>query len=181
MSAGWLTARCLRRSTRDKFEVLSQHQEAVAYGDLKGIRCAILNIDPALWRTGPNVTTSPMVPTELAGHPLVYDMVAERCCRGEPLLAEEKVMAGAQIRRFLILHKELDQTMANWTRTQKVRRGFVAERYAALVTALYNGSHEADISTEVTYEDGHKGVIAARVKIRDLPDIWFDGSSGEGA
>lgn len=55
---------------------------------------------------------------------------------------------------------ELDADDGELTRTQKVRRGFIAERYAPLVTALYNGSHEADISTEVTFEDGHKGVIA---------------------
>ena len=72
-------------------------------------------------------------------------------------LAGEKVMAGAQIRRFLILHKELDADDGELTRTQKVRRGFVADRYAPLLTAFYNGSKEADISTEVTFEDGRKG------------------------
>ena len=67
-------------------------------------------------------------------------------------------MAGAQIRRFLILHKELDADDGELTRTQKVRRGFVAERYAPLVDALYDGSNEADITTDVTFEDGRKGV-----------------------
>jgi long-chain acyl-CoA synthetase len=57
------------------------------------------------------------------------------------------------------------------TRTQKVRRGFVAERYAALIKALYDGSNEADISTEVTFEDGRKGVLSARVKIRDVATV----------
>ena len=83
-------------------------------------------------------------------------------------LAEEKAMAGAQIRRFLILHKELDADDGEVTRTQKVRRGFVAERYAPLIDALYGGATEADISTEVTFEDGRKGVLSARVKIRDM-------------
>ena len=77
-------------------------------------------------------------------------------------------MAGAQITRFLILHKELDADDGELTRTQKVRRGFIAERYAPLIEALYDGSTEADISTEVTFEDGRKGVISARVKIRDM-------------
>jgi long-chain acyl-CoA synthetase len=86
-------------------------------------------------------------------------------------LAEEGAMAGAQVRRFLILHKELDADDGELTRTQKVRRGFIAERYAPLVAALYDGSREADISTEVTFEDGRKGVIAARVKIRDMPAV----------
>ncbi len=77
-------------------------------------------------------------------------------------LAEDKVMAGAQVKRFLILHKELDADDGELTRTQKVRRGFVADRYAPLVKALYNGSKEADISTEVTFEDGRKGMLVAR-------------------
>jgi long-chain acyl-CoA synthetase len=83
-------------------------------------------------------------------------------------LAGEPRMGGAQIRRFLILHKELDADDGELTRTQKVRRGFIADRYAPLITALYGGATEADISTEVTFEDGRKGVIAARVKIRDM-------------
>jgi long-chain acyl-CoA synthetase len=77
-------------------------------------------------------------------------------------------MAGAQIRRFLILHKELDADDGELTRTMKVRRGLIAERYAPLVDALYSDVPEADISTQVTFEDGRKGVIAARVKIRDM-------------
>jgi long-chain acyl-CoA synthetase len=77
-------------------------------------------------------------------------------------------MGGAQVKRFLILHKELDADDGELTRTQKVRRGFIAERYAPLIQALYDGSKEADISTEVTFEDGRKGVISARVKVRDM-------------
>ncbi len=76
-------------------------------------------------------------------------------------------MAGAQIRRFLVLHKELDADDGELTRTMKVRRGLIAERYAPLVKALYDGASEADIATEVTFEDGRKGVIRARVAIRD--------------
>jgi long-chain acyl-CoA synthetase len=83
-------------------------------------------------------------------------------------LAQDKVMAGAQIKRFLILHKELDADDGELTRTQKVRRGFIADRYGPLVKALYDGSKEADISTEVTFEDGRKGVIQGHVHIRDM-------------
>jgi long-chain acyl-CoA synthetase len=108
---------------------------------------------------------------ELAGHPLVYDMIAEHVREVNRSLAQEGVMAGSQIRRFLILHKELDADDGELTRTQKVRRGFIAERYAPLVQALYDGSQEADISTEVTFEDGRKGRIDADLAIRtlDLP------------
>ena len=144
-------------------------KEAVAYGNSREFVCAILNIDPAAvanWAERNNIAYGSY--QELAGHPRVYDMVAKDVAEVNRSLAAEKVLAGAQIRRFLILHKELDADDGELTRTQKVRRGFIAERYASLVTALYNGSHEADISTEVTFEDGRKGVIAARVKIRDL-------------
>jgi long-chain acyl-CoA synthetase len=80
-------------------------------------------------------------------------------------------MGGAQIHRFLILPKELDADDGEITRTQKVRRGFIADRYASLVDGLYGDATEADISTEVTFEDGRRGVIAARVKIRDVETI----------
>ncbi len=99
---------------------------------------------------------------------VVYDMLEQHVEEVNRSLAEEKVMAGAQIRRFLILHKELDADDGELTRTQKVRRGFIAERYAPLIKALYDGSKEADISTEVTFEDGRKGHISARVKIATL-------------
>jgi long-chain acyl-CoA synthetase len=95
-------------------------------------------------------------------------MLAGHVAEVNRALASEKAMAGAQIRRFLILHKELDADDGEVTRTQKVRRGFVAERYAPLIKALYDGSKEADISTEVTFEDGRKGMLSARVKIRDM-------------
>src|SRR5215469_12137932 len=129
----------------------------------------MLNIDPVAvgsWAERNNVVYGSY--QELAAHPLVYDMLAAHVAEVNRSLAEEKVMAGAQIKRFLILHKELDADDGEVTRTQKVRRGFVSERYAPLIRALYDGSTEADISTEVTFEDGHKGVISARVKIRDM-------------
>ena len=101
----------------------------------------------------------------------VHDMIARNIEETNRSLAEDKVTAGAQIKRFLILHKELDADDGEVTRTQKVRRGFVAERYAPLIEALYDGSREADISAEVTFEDGRKGMISARVKIRDVKTV----------
>jgi len=153
----------------NKLKFFPNIKEAVVYGDSRDFVCAFLNIDPvavANWVERNNIAYGSY--QELAGHPLVYDMVAKDVDEVNRSLAEGKVLAGAQIRRFLILHKELDADDGELTRTQKVRRGFIAERYAPLITALYDGSHEADISTEVTFEDGRKGVIAARVKIRDL-------------
>jgi long-chain acyl-CoA synthetase len=166
----------------NKLKFFPNIKEAVAFGDSRDFVCAILNIDPvavANWAERNNIAFGSY--QELAGHPLVYDMVAKDVAEVNRSLAEGKMLAGAQIRRFLILHKELDADDGELTRTQKVRRGFVAERYAPLVTALYNGSHEVDISTEVTFEDGRKGVIAARVKIRDLQISGATESLGKAA
>jgi long-chain acyl-CoA synthetase len=78
-------------------------------------------------------------------------------------------MAGGQIARFLILHKELDADDGELTRTQKVRRSFIAERYGELIEALYDGSTQKHVETEVTFEDGRKGRISATVRIADAP------------
>jgi len=153
----------------NKLKFYPNIKEAVAYGDGRDFVCVMLNIDlvaVASWAERNSIAYGSY--QELAGHPLVYEMLAKHVAEVNQSLAAEKAMAGAQIRRFLVLHKELDADDGELTRTQKVRRGFIAERYAPLVTALYDGSSEADISTEVTFEDGHKGTIAARVKIRDV-------------
>ena len=78
-------------------------------------------------------------------------------------------MAASQIRRFLILHKELDADDGEMTRTQKVRRSTVVERYAPLIAALYDGSARCRISTEVTFEDGRRGVVEGDLRIVDVP------------
>lgn len=153
----------------NKLKFFPNIREAVAYGDGRDFVTVMLNIDLTAvgsWAERNNVSYGSY--QELAGHPLVYDMLEKNVAEMNRSLADDKVMAGTQIRRFLILHKELDADDGELTRTQKVRRGFVAERYAALVTALYDGSTEADISTEVTFEDGRKGTISARVKVRDM-------------
>jgi long-chain acyl-CoA synthetase len=118
---------------------------------------------------------------ELAGHPDVYSIIAAHVDAVNAQLAAEPAMAAAQVRRFLILHKELDADDGELTRTQKVRRGFVGERYAPLVKALYDGSAEADISTEVTFEDGRKGVISARVKVKDATLFPATSTTGKAA
>jgi long-chain acyl-CoA synthetase len=154
----------------NKLKFYPNIKEAVALGDKRDFVCVMLNIDLVAvgsWAERNNVVYGSY--QELAGHPRVYDMVAQHVAEVNASLAGEGAMAGAQIRRFLILHKELDADDGELTRTQKVRRGFIAERYAALVAALYAGVAEADIATEVTFEDGRKGTIAARVKIRDMP------------
>lgn len=156
----------------NKLKFFPNIREAVALGDQRDFVCVMLNIDLTAvgsWAERHNVVYASY--QELAGHPLVYDMIEKHVAEVNQSLAQDKVMAGAQIKRFLILHKELDADDGELTRTQKVRRGFIAERYAPLIKALYDGSKEADISTEVTFEDGRKGVISARVKIRDMQTV----------
>ena len=153
----------------NKLKFYPNIKEAVAFGDKRDRVCVMLNIDLTAvgsWAERNNVVYGSY--QELAGHPLIYDMIGKHVEEVNRSLAEETTLAGAQISRFLILHKELDADDGELTRTQKVRRGFIAERYEPLVRALYDESSEVDISTEVTFEDGRKGAISARVKIVDM-------------
>jgi long-chain acyl-CoA synthetase len=156
----------------NKLKFFPNIREVVAYGDERDFVAAMINIDLTAvgsWAERNNVVYGSY--QELAAHPLVYDMIAQHVEEANRALAADKATAGAQIKRFLILHKELDADDGELTRTQKVRRGFIADRYATLITALYDGSNEAAISTEVTFEDGRKGNLSARVKIRDVETV----------
>jgi len=153
----------------NKLKFFPNIREAVAVGAGRDFVCVMINIDltsVGSWAERNSVAYGSY--QELAAHPRVYDMIARHIDDVNRSLAEEEVMAGAQIRRFLILHKELDPDDGELTRTQKLRRGHIIGRYAPLVEAFYNGSTEAQIATEVTFEDGHKGVIAAQLTIREM-------------
>jgi long-chain acyl-CoA synthetase len=166
----------------NKLKFYPNIREVVVFGDKRDFVCAMLNIDLTAvgnWAERNNVVYGSY--QELAGHPQVYDMLARHVEETNRSLAEEKAMAGAQIRRFLILHKELDADDGEVTRTQKVRRSFVSERYAPLIDALYGGASAADISTEVTFEDGRKGMLSARVAIRDVATVPMPAAMGKAA
>jgi long-chain acyl-CoA synthetase len=153
----------------NKLKFYPNIKEAVAYGDSREFVTVMLNIELASvgnWAERNGIAYASY--QEIAAHPRVYGLIAEHVREVNHALAREAQMAGAQIRRFLILPKELEADDGELTRTQKVRRGFIAERYATLCAGLYDGSSAADISTEVTYEDGRKGVLAARVRIEDV-------------
>ncbi|MFL4985535.1 MAG: AMP-binding protein [Xanthobacteraceae bacterium] len=153
----------------NKLKFYPNIKEAVAFGDARDAVCVMVNIDLTAvgsWAERNNVSYGSY--QELAGHPAIYAMIERHIEEVNRSLAEEGVMGSAQIRRFLVLHKELDPDDGELTRTLKVRRGFIAERYASLVNALYDGSAEAAIATEVTFEDGRRGMMNARVKIRDV-------------
>ncbi|RUM97432.1 long-chain fatty acid--CoA ligase [Pseudaminobacter arsenicus] len=143
-------------------------KEAVAYGDGRDFAAAFINIDLQAvgnWAERNNIAYASY--QELAGHRQVYDMIARNVDETNLRLSKEPIMAGAQIKRFLILHKELDADDGELTRTLKVRRAFVADRYAPLIEALYDGSTEKYVETEMTYEDGRKGTVRATVRIMD--------------
>jgi long-chain acyl-CoA synthetase len=161
----------------NKLKFYPNIKEAVVFGDGRDFASAIINIDLLAvgnWAERNNVTYASY--QELAANRLVYEMIRAHAEEVNRSLAKEPSLAGAQIRRFLILHKELDADDGELTRTLKVRRGFIAERYAPLVTALYDGSADQHIATAVTFEDGRKGVIEATVRIVDLPAYAADGT-----
>jgi len=152
----------------NKLKFYPNIREAVALGNGRDDVTVMLNIDMTAvssWAERNNVVYGSY--QELAGHPKVYEMLAAHVAEVNKSLVDEEVMAGAQIKRFLVLHKELDADDGELTRTMKVRRGLIADRYAPLVHALYDGSKNADVATEVTFEDGRKGTLSARVAVRD--------------
>jgi long-chain acyl-CoA synthetase len=143
-------------------------KEVVAFGHNRDFCAVFINIDLTAvgnWAERNNISYASY--QELAGHPRVYEMIASHVDDTNLKLSREPMMAGAQVHRFLVLHKELDADDGELTRTQKVRRGYIAERYGELIEALYDGSKEKYVETEVTYEDGRKGKIRATVRIDD--------------
>jgi long-chain acyl-CoA synthetase len=152
----------------NKVKFFPNIKEAVAFGDGAEFVTCMLNIDLSAvgaWAERNNIVYGSY--KELAALPQVYDVLAGHVAEVNRTLSREPEMANAQIARFLILPKELDADDGELTRTQKVRRGFIAERYAPLVRALYDGSNEAQIAIEITFEDGRRGELAARAAIRN--------------
>ena len=153
----------------NKLKFFPNIKEAVAFGDGRDFCAVFLNIDLTAvgsWAERNNVSYASY--QELAQHPRVYQMIENHVRQVNEDLASEEMMAGSQIQRFLVLHKELDADDGELTRTQKVRRSFIAERYGELIDALYDGSTSKHVETEVTFEDGRKGSIKADIEIRDM-------------
>ncbi len=105
--------------------------------------------------------------TDLAQKPEVYELIRQEVARVNRSLLDEGQLGGAQIRRFLLLHKELDPDDQEITRTRKIRRGFIGQKYASLIDALYSGADHVKVEAQVTYEDGRTGTVRAEVRIRD--------------
>ena len=146
--------------------------EAVVFGAGRDRCCAFINIDLTAvgnWAERNNIAYSSY--QEISQHPLVLDMIQDHVDAVNQSVAQDELLAGCQIHRFLVLHKELDADDGEMTRTRKVRRAVVGEKFKDLVDALYDGSESIYTETEVTYEDGRKGKIAATLKIRDAKVI----------
>ena len=140
--------------------------EAVVFGNGREQCTAFINIDlnaVGNWAERNNIGYASY--QELAGHPQVLETIKSHVEEVNRSLADDPMLAHCQVHRFLVLHKELDADDGEMTRTRKVRRGVIAEKFEDLLGALYDGSDEIFTTTEVTYEDGRKGSISATLKI----------------
>ncbi len=152
----------------NKLKFFPYVKEAVAFGHGREFASMFVNIDLVAvsnWAERRNLAFSGY--TDLAAQPAVYDLVRECVESVNRDLAADPKLGGSQIRRFLILHKELDPDDGEITRTRKVRRRFIAEKYGVLVDAIYGGKSECFIETQVRFEDGRTGKISATLKIAD--------------
>jgi len=150
--------------------------EAVVMGADRDRCVAFINIDLTAvgnWAERNNIAYASY--QELAQHPQVLGAIQAHIEEVNRSVAQDAMLSGCQVHRFLILHKELDADDGEMTRTRKVRRNIVAEKFADLVGALYDGSAEIYTETEVTYEDGRKGKITATLEIRDAAVVPVDG------
>ena len=152
----------------NKLKFFPQIKEAVCFGNGKDMVTAFINIDfeaVGNWAERQGLPYAGYV--DLAGKPEVLKMMTECVEKVNADLSTEPGMADTQVHRFLVLHKELDPDDDELTRTRKVRRGFVAEKYAVLLDALYGGKPEQFIETAVKFEDGRTGKVSANLKVLD--------------
>ncbi|ANP36882.1 Long-chain acyl-CoA synthetase (AMP-forming) [Phaeobacter gallaeciensis] len=142
--------------------------EAVLFGNGKDRCVAFINIDLTAvgnWAERNNIAYASY--QELAGHPKVLESIREHVEEVNKSVAADEMLSGCQVHRFVVLHKELDADDGEMTRTRKVRRRIVEDKFADIITALYDGSDQVSTTTEVTYEDGRKGAISATLSIVD--------------
>ena len=143
-------------------------KEAVALGDARDRVMAMINIDFEACGNHAERRNLPYAGyVDLAARKEIYALVADCVEKVNADLAADPIMAGSQIHRFLILHKELDADDGELTRTRKVRRGFIGDKYRVLVDALYAGANECFIETEVKFEDGRTGSISATLRLAE--------------
>ena len=159
----------------NKLKFFSFIKEAVLFGNERDHSCAFINIDLEAvgnWAERRNLAYSGYI--DLAGQDEVYTLIKECVEKVNKDLSQDGRLGGSQMHRFLILHKELDADDGELTRTRKVRRNFVEERYQDLIHALYSDMNECHVKTQVVFEDGHTGILEADVKISDAEHFSVD-------
>jgi long-chain acyl-CoA synthetase len=142
--------------------------EAVVFGNNRDYCTAFINIDlnaVGNWAERNNIAYGGY--QELSQHPKVLDMIQAHIEETNQSIAQDPMLSGCQVRRFLVLHKELDADDGEMTRTRKVRRRTVEDKFDDLIAGLYGGAQFVETTTEVTYEDGRKGSISAKLELRD--------------
>ncbi len=152
----------------NKLKFYSNILEAVVFGAGRNRCVAFINIDLSAvgnWAERNNIGYSSY--QELAGHPKVLGMIQGHVEEVNARVAQDPMLAGCQVHRFLVLHKELDADDGEMTRTRKVRRRIIEEKFADLIAALYGDGAQIYTETEVTYEDGRKGKLSATLALRD--------------
>ena len=140
--------------------------EAVAFGDQRPFVAAIIAIDLTTvgnWAERRNLAYTSF--QDLSAKREVRRLIAEEISEVNASLPD-----AARIRRFLLLNKEFDADDNEITRTRKIRRRFVAEKYAAIIEAFYRGDREVGVTTEITYEDGRKGMLSSTILIEDISE-----------
>jgi len=165
----------------NKLKFFSFIKEAVLFGNDRDYSTAFINIDldaVGNWAERRNIAYSGYI--DLASQDQVYDLIKDCVDKVNGDISQDKRLANSQIRRFLILHKELDADDGELTRTRKVRRSFVGERFDKLVEALYSDQTQCHIETEVTFEDGRTGKLSADVRIVDA-EVYSTSNSNPGA
>ena len=150
----------------NKLKFFPDIKEAVAFGHERDYCAAFINIDLQAvgnWAERNNIAYASY--QELAANLKVLEIIRDHIETVNRDLIQDPELAGSQIKRFLVLHKALDADDGELTRTRKVRRSFVSDKYGSLIEALYSGADETHIATEVTFEDGRKGTIEADLRV----------------
>ena len=153
----------------NKLKFFTFIKEVVAFGDGRDMVTAMISIDlEAVGNWAERRSLAYGSYQDLASRDVVYDAVAENVAQVNRDLAADPQLAGSQIHRFVLLHKELDADDGELTRTRKVRRNFINEKYGQIIEALYSGAERVDVEAKVTFEDGRTGTIRADLAVRDV-------------
>jgi long-chain acyl-CoA synthetase len=144
-------------------------KESVAHGMNRDFVAVFIDIDygaVANWAERRHIGFTSY--TDLAQKPDIYDLIYDEILRVNKSLSQDEKLKKSQIKRYLLFHKELNPDDGEITRTRKVRRRFIAEKYETLIEALYGGEDNVDVEAKITYEDGRTATMKANLKIRDV-------------